>query len=117
LQQHQTRLQTHCTDLGAFLRTMPDSSGDKFYLSNVCEWLPDEELGPFFEQVGRVARDGATVCYRALMMDRSRPASVESLFSEDRELSARAAARDRSFINVAFHCLTVRKGAAAHARS
>jgi S-adenosylmethionine-diacylglycerol 3-amino-3-carboxypropyl transferase len=115
LQQHQGALQTHCGDLRAFLRAMPDSSGDKFYLSNVCEWLPDEELGPFFEEVGRVARDGATVCYRALMVDRSRPASVESLFSEDRALSAKAATRDRAFINVGFHCLTVRKGGAAHA--
>jgi S-adenosylmethionine-diacylglycerol 3-amino-3-carboxypropyl transferase len=116
LQQHQARLQTHCTDLRAFLRAMPDSSVDKFYLSNVCEWLRDEEFGPFLQEVGRVARDGATVCYRALMVDRSRPASVESLFSEDRVLSAQASARDRAFINVGFHRLTVRKGGAAHAR-
>ena len=59
---------------------MPDSGVDKFYLSNVSEWLPDEELGPFFEEVGRVARDGATVCYRALIADRRLPASVETLF-------------------------------------
>jgi S-adenosylmethionine-diacylglycerol 3-amino-3-carboxypropyl transferase len=116
LQQHHGKLQTHCADLRAFLRAMPESSGDKFYLSNVCEWLPDQELGPFFEEVARVARDGATVCYRALMVDRSRPASVESLFSEDRALSARAATRDRAFINVGFHCLTVRKRSSADAR-
>jgi S-adenosylmethionine-diacylglycerol 3-amino-3-carboxypropyl transferase len=116
LQQHQGTLQTHCADLRAFLRTMPDSSADKFYLSNVCEWLPEEELGPFFEEVGRVARDGATVCYRALMADRPLPASVESLFSEDRAHSAQLATRDRAFINVGFHRLTVRKSGYADAR-
>jgi len=116
LQQHYGKLQIHCADLRAFLRAMPESSGDKFYLSNVCEWLPDDELAPFFAEVARVARDGATVCYRALMVDRSRPASVESLFSEDRALSAKAAVRDRAFINVGFHCLTVRKSSSADAR-
>ena len=116
VQQHHEKLQTHCTDLRVFLRAMPDSSCDKFYLSNVCEWLPDAERCSFFEEVARVARDGATVCYRALMVDRPRPASLESLFSEDRALSAAGAARDRAFINVGFHCLTVRKGGSTHAR-
>jgi S-adenosylmethionine-diacylglycerol 3-amino-3-carboxypropyl transferase len=117
LRQHAETLQTHRADLGAFLRAMPDSSGDKFYLSNVCEWLPDAELGPFFKEIGRVARDGATVCYRALMVDRPRPASVESLFSEDPEHSVGMAKRDRAFINVGFHRLTVCKGGHADARA
>jgi hypothetical protein len=60
--------------------------------------------------VARVAREGATVCYRALMADRPLPASVRSLFAENPAESADYAARDRAFINVAFHVLTVRKG-------
>jgi S-adenosylmethionine-diacylglycerol 3-amino-3-carboxypropyl transferase len=117
LQKHQSRLQTYRTDIRAFLRTMPDSSGDKFYLSNVCEWLPDGELGPFFEEVGRVARDGATVCYRALMADRPLPASVEMLFDENRAHSAELAGRDRAFLNVGFHVATVRKRGCIDARA
>ena len=98
------------TDLCAFLRTQPDSSADKLYLSNVGEWLSDGDLAPFFNEVARVARDGATVCYRALMADRPLPESVRSLFAENPAESADYAARDRAFINVAFHVLTVRKG-------
>jgi S-adenosylmethionine-diacylglycerol 3-amino-3-carboxypropyl transferase len=109
LREHRSKLRTYLTDIRAFLRTMPDSSADKFYLSNVCEWLPDEKLGPFFEEVGRVARDGATVCYRALMADRPLPASVERLFDENRARSAALAASDRAFINAGFHVVTVRK--------
>jgi S-adenosylmethionine-diacylglycerol 3-amino-3-carboxypropyl transferase len=109
LKEHRWKLRTHLTDIRAFLRTMPDSSGDKFYLSNVGEWLSDEELGPFFAEVGRVARDGATVCYRALMADRPLPASVERLFDENRARSAALAASDRAFINAGFHVVTVRK--------
>jgi S-adenosylmethionine-diacylglycerol 3-amino-3-carboxypropyl transferase len=109
LKEHRSKLRTYLTDIRAFLRTMPDCSADKFYLSNVCEWLPDEELGPFFEEVGRVARGGATVCYRALMADRPLPASVETLFDENRARSAALAAGDRAFINAGFHIVTVRK--------
>jgi S-adenosylmethionine-diacylglycerol 3-amino-3-carboxypropyl transferase len=109
LKEHQSKLRTYLTDMQAFLRTMPDSSADKFYLSNVSEWLPHEELGPFFDEVGRVARDGATVCYRALMADRPLPASVERLFDENRVRSAALAASDRAFINAGFHVMTVRK--------
>ena len=35
------------TDLCAFLRTQPDSSADKLYLSNVGEWLSDGDLCDF----------------------------------------------------------------------
>jgi S-adenosylmethionine-diacylglycerol 3-amino-3-carboxypropyl transferase len=97
-------------DLSAFLRTQPDSSADKLYLSNVSEWLSERDLGPFFTEVARVARDGATVCYRALMADRPLPESVLPLFEENSTKSAQFAARDRAFINVGFHVLTVRKG-------
>jgi S-adenosylmethionine-diacylglycerol 3-amino-3-carboxypropyl transferase len=96
-------------DLGAFLRTQPDSSADKLYLSNVSEWLADRDLAPFFAEVARVARDGAIVCYRALVADRPLPASVGPLFDENSAESAEFAARDRAFINVGFHVLTVRK--------
>ncbi len=115
LRQYQDRLNTYHADIRSFLRTMPDSGVDKFYLSNVSEWLPDDELGPFFEEVGRVARDGAIVCYRALIADRRLPASVETLFEESRAYSAELAARDRAFINVGFHVLTVRKRGCADA--
>ena len=110
LHAHQGALQILETDLAVFLRTQPDSSADKLYLSNVSEWLSDRDIVPFFTEVARVARDGATVCYRALMADRPLPASVMPLFEENSSESARFGARDRAFINVGFHVLTVRKG-------
>jgi S-adenosylmethionine-diacylglycerol 3-amino-3-carboxypropyl transferase len=110
LRLHQSALRIVEADLTAFLRTQPDSSADKLYLSNVSEWLADRDVGPFFAEVARVARHGATVCYRALMADRPLPASVRPLFDENSTESADFAARDRAFINVGFHVLTVRKG-------
>ena len=103
------RLETHVADLRAFLRRQPDSSVEKFYLSNVAEWLADEEIEPLFREVTRVARDGATVCYRALMVDRPLPQPVARQLEEDADVSAAFARRDRAFVNSAFHVVTVRK--------
>lgn len=111
-----SRLETHHADIRDFLRSRPDSSCDKFYLSNVAEWLREDELAPFFADVVRVARDGAVVCYRALMVDRSLPAALADRLREDTARSAALAASDRAFVNAGFHAVTVRKQGAGNAR-
>lgn len=116
LTQSASRLETHHADIRDFLRSRPESSCDKFYLSNVAEWLREDELAPFFEQIIRVARDGAVVCYRALMVDRPLPAALGRRLFEDTARSAALAASDRAFVNVGFHAVTVRKLGAGNAR-
>lgn len=111
LARNQGRLQTHCADVRDFLRAQPDESCDKFYLSNVGEWLGEGEVAPFFKDVVRVAREGAVICYRALMVDRPMPPSVVQFFDEDVTRSADLGRSDRAFVNAAFHVVTVRKGA------
>lgn len=103
------RLQTHCADIREFLQSQPDSSCDKFYLSNVGEWLGEQEVTPFFKELIRVARNGAVVCYRALMVDRPLPPSVARHFVEDPQRSADLARTDRAFVNAAFHVAAVQK--------
>jgi len=116
LAQSASHLETHHADIRDFLRSRPDSSCDKLYLSNVAEWLHEDELAPFFEQVIRVARPGAVVCYRALMVDRPLPATVADRLCEDTARSAALAASDRAFVNAGFHAVTVRKQGAGDAR-
>lgn len=116
LTQSASRLETHHADIRDFLRSRPDSSCDKFYLSNVAEWLREDELAPFFDEVVRVAREGAVVCYRALMVDRPLPAAVSDRLCEDTARSAALAASDRAFVNAGFHAVTVRKQGACNAR-
>jgi S-adenosylmethionine-diacylglycerol 3-amino-3-carboxypropyl transferase len=111
LRRNADRLETHCADIRDFLRSQPDSSCDKFYLSNVGEWLGEDDVAPFFEQVVRVARNGATVCYRALMVDRPLPPGVARFLEEDPARSASLGRGDRAFVNAAFHVVTVRKDA------
>ena len=115
LQRCAGRLESHVADVRDFLRGLPDSTVDKFYLSNVTEWLHEDEIGPFFEEVIRVARHGATVCYRALMVDRPLPSNVAVNLNEDCERSASLARCDRAFVSVAFHVVRVCKdGGAPH---
>lgn len=102
-------LETHVADLGDFLRSRPDSSCDKFYLSNVTEWLPEEQVAPLLREVIRVARDGATVCYRALMADRPLPVALREQLVEDERRSHELFRADRACVNAAFHVVTVRK--------
>jgi S-adenosylmethionine-diacylglycerol 3-amino-3-carboxypropyl transferase len=111
LEQYAYRLDTHHTDIRVFLRSRSDSSCDKFYLSNVSEWLREDDVATFFEEIIRVARDGATVCYRALMLDRPLPATLAGRLVEDPARSAQLAASDRAFVNAGFHVVTVRKHA------
>jgi S-adenosylmethionine-diacylglycerol 3-amino-3-carboxypropyl transferase len=115
LQRFGGRLETHTMDAAGFLRSRPDSSIDKFYLSNVPEWLTEDHIAPFFREVIRVARDGAVVCYRALMVDRALPPAIAAHLAEDTARSARLARRDRAFVNTAFHVATIRKTGDVHA--
>jgi S-adenosylmethionine-diacylglycerol 3-amino-3-carboxypropyl transferase len=109
------RLEIHHADIRDFLRSRPDASCDKFYLSNVAEWLRGDEVAAFFDEVVRVARDGATVCYRALMVDRPLPARLRRRLHEDTARSAALAASDRAFVNAGFHAVTVRRREGSHA--
>ena len=115
LDHYASHLETHHADIRDFLRSRDEASCDKFYLSNVGEWLREDELGPFFEEVIRVARDGAIICYRALMIDRPLPATVTDRFCEDPVRSAALAKSDRAFVNAGFHVVTVRKRGGADA--
>jgi S-adenosylmethionine-diacylglycerol 3-amino-3-carboxypropyl transferase len=85
-------------ELEAFLRSLPPGSVDGFALSNVFEWIPAEVFERILAQVHRVARPGAAVCYRNLLVHRATPPALLDRFRPDRELGQRLLAQDRSFV-------------------
>ena len=105
---HADRLELRHARVQDVLATLPPGSVDKLYLSNVAEWLNEPEREALFRSVVRAARPGAIVCWRALMVDRPVPDAVAQHLEEDSARSAALAARDRAFINAAFHVATVR---------
>jgi S-adenosylmethionine-diacylglycerol 3-amino-3-carboxypropyl transferase len=79
-----------------FLATCEDESVDGFALSNICEWLNEEQIAELFSQVERVAKPGARVCFRNFVGHTEVPAAFRSSIREDREAGIAAISRDRS---------------------
>lgn len=106
---HRQRLGLHQRCLVDYLREERANSFDKLYLSNVGEWLGERDRLEFFEQVVRVSRPGARVCWRALMLDRPLPHTVREHLILDTQRSAELGEQDRAFLNAAFTLAEVRK--------
>ena len=78
-----------------YLAGCEDESVDAFALSNICEWLNQDGIDQLFEQVIRVARPGARLCFRNFVgytpiPDRFRSSIVDTGDGEE------AIKRDRS---------------------
>ena len=90
------RLQIVDAGYAEYLATCEDDSIDALALSNICEWLDQRGIEDLFEQVVRVARPGARVCFRNFVGHTSIPERFRSTLVEERERSETAIRRDRS---------------------
>jgi S-adenosylmethionine-diacylglycerol 3-amino-3-carboxypropyl transferase len=79
------------------LRTLPDRSVNAFALSNVCEWLGDNEIAELFAEVERTAAPGARVVFRNFVGWTDIPAGVTKL-EEDAALGPALIRGDRSVV-------------------
>ena len=87
----------HLVDGGyaEYLAGCPANSVDAFALSNICEWLDPRGIDALFEQVVRVARSGARLCYRNFVGHTSIPERFRSVVVDTRA-GEEAIRRDRS---------------------
>jgi len=95
------RARLHCLELvdggyGEYLATQADSSIDAMALSNICEWLDQAGIDGLFEQVVRVAKPGARMCFRNFVGHTEIPERFRDSIVEDRDAGERAILRDRS---------------------
>lgn len=81
-----------------YLASCDTSSADGLALSNICEWMDDFSIEALFEEVVRVAKPGATVCFRNFVGHTEVPESLRDRIVEDRELGVGAIRRDRSCV-------------------
>ena len=79
-----------------YLATCEEDSVDAFALSNICEWLDAKGIDDVFEQVLRVARPGARVCFRNFVGHTAIPERFRSSVVEDVAAGQEAIKRDRS---------------------
>ena len=81
-----------------YLTSCETSSVDGLALSNICEWMDDFSIAALFEEVIRVAKPGAHVCFRNFVGHTEVPERLRGRLVEDRELGLRAIRRDRSCV-------------------
>lgn len=79
-----------------YLREQPDGSIAGFALSNICEWLTDEQTDELFAQIVRTARPGARLVFRNFVGWTEVPQRWRGVVVEDRELGAELTPLDRS---------------------
>ena len=96
-----------CADLFAGL---PDGSISKFNFSNIFEWMSPAAFEALLRQTVRVARDGALLTYRNLLVRREHPAVLEPVLRSRTETARALKERDLSFIYENYVVEEVRKG-------
>ena len=85
------------------------SSADGIVLSNICEWLSEGEIERLFASVARVAKPGATVCFRNFVGHTEVPEKMATVIREDRHAGEMAIRRDRSCVQARFAMCNVEK--------
>jgi S-adenosylmethionine:diacylglycerol 3-amino-3-carboxypropyl transferase len=93
-----TGLQIVDGSMTAYLQSCPPGSVDGVALSNICEWLSEEQVVDLFAQLLRVCKPGATVCFRHHMGWTEIPQRFRAMFVENEALSHELIARDRSMV-------------------
>ena len=92
------RIRVLTTDAQGWLDSLSDFQIDCFALSNICELMSEGETERLFRAVHRVARPGARVIFRNLIIPREVPASLSGIIVKDEKLSGEMMASDRSFV-------------------
>jgi S-adenosylmethionine-diacylglycerol 3-amino-3-carboxypropyl transferase len=79
-----------------YLATQESSSIDALALSNICEWLDQAGIDRLFEQVVRVSKPGARMCFRNFVGHTEIPERFRRAIVEDPDAGKRAILSDRS---------------------
>jgi len=81
-----------------FFSTLPDSYISKFNFTNIFEWMSAEAYEDLLRETIRVAKNGAIMTYRNLLVFREHPASLEENIQSLRQLAKSLHKQDLSFI-------------------
>jgi S-adenosylmethionine-diacylglycerol 3-amino-3-carboxypropyl transferase len=81
-----------------FFSTLPDSTISKLNFTNIFEWMSAEAYENLLRETIRVAKNGAIMTYRNLLVFREHPASLEENIRSLRQLAKSLHKQDLSFI-------------------
>jgi S-adenosylmethionine-diacylglycerol 3-amino-3-carboxypropyl transferase len=92
------------------LAGLADSTVSKFNFSNIFEWLPPQAFEDLLRETVRVARDGAVLVYRNLLVPRERPAALAPWIRPRPDLARPLGEADLSFIYDRYVVEQIEKG-------
>lgn len=81
-----------------YFASLPANSISKFNFTNIFEWMSQETFEKLLRETIRVAKDGAIITYRNLLVPRSRPESLAQWIESLHELSRNLHQKDLSFV-------------------
>lgn len=96
------RLEWHCQPLERFLDSVDEQTFDAFNLSDIFEYISQENYHRLLEQLIRSGRSGARLAYWNTLADRHRPDSMADRLRSLDELSRSLHAKDKAFFYCAF---------------
>lgn len=96
------------SDAQGWLRRQPARSIDAFSLSNICELMSPAETARLFEEVVRVGRADARICFRNLIVARGVPDDLHDRIELQSDLSRELFLQDRSFVYSRVQALVVK---------
>ncbi len=92
------RIQIVSGSCEGFFATLPDCSISKFNFTNIFEWISPAAYEALLKEIVRVARDGAIMTYRNLLVFREHPGSLDDVLHSHPEAAGALHESDLSFI-------------------
>jgi len=103
IKNNQIQLDIITIDILNYLKSIPDNYLSKFNLSDVFEFLSEEENNRLWEEIIRTAKHGAIIVYWNNLVTRSYPDYFSKNIFDDKEGAARLSKIDRAFFYGNFH--------------
>lgn len=103
------RIEPVCASCEDYFVALPPNYISRFNFTNIFEWMPKNEVEKLLRETVRVAKNGAVVTYRNLLVPRARPASLAGCIEQEKDLAAELHKRDLSFIYRAYVVERIRK--------
>ncbi len=104
-----SKISVHTIDLFSFLKTLPDNSISGFNLSDVFELFSDRDYENCLNEIYRVSKNEARICYWQNLVLRELPSSSHRKFKILNKLATDLHSKDRGFFYNKLRILEVMK--------